>query len=210
MTQPTLESLITAFLQASADEERAVWEKADCARAIADHFGPTGLDALRRRSGLSRDRLTELARVAAAFPPGHRWPLSVAHHLTALSARHVFPAGTPEHDPSFWLDRAQAQHWSRDQLAARLRRAVSRRAPRTERQQVIQRRFQAAARRFRQLSRDAAAFNAHHAAYWASYALVVEVPVEEDLTAEELCARATEALAAQLPQVRLVAAPQLV
>jgi hypothetical protein len=200
----SLETLIRQFLDAMAAADRAVWRQADLAVAIHHAFGPGGLRALRERTGLSRKYLRTLVQVGSAFPAGARFPLSVAHHGEALRASLLFSPGAPEAEPAFWLARAAAQRWTRDQLRRAMRRACATAASVAERRQAADRRFTEALRRHARLLEAAAAFNTQDAPFWGHYALVVDVPHEAGVTPDDLLHAAVTALAAQLPHVSLL------
>jgi hypothetical protein len=208
MGSVTLTHLIGEFLKAVAVQERSIWREADIAQAIARRYGPKGLQALHAQAGLSVHRLEVMARIARAYPEGERYAVSFAHHVAALGAHRLFADGAPEHEPAYWLQRAVTQHWSRSQMLMRMRRTVTVDADEATRRRTVNRRFVEAAQHHQEIRTAAAAFNGQEALFWQSYVLVVDIPVGESLTPEDVLARVLHALGEQLPQVAVVPATQ--
>ena len=205
MGSVTLTHLIGEFLKAVAVQERSIWQEADIARAIARRYGSKGLRALHEQAGLSVNRLETMARIARAYPEGQRYAVAFDQHEAALGARTLFPDGTPEHEPAYWLKRALQHHWSRRQMVAHIRRTITVDADEATRRRTVNRRFVEAARHHQEIQTAAAAFNGQEALFWQSYVLVVDIPVGETLAPEDVL---MHALGEQLPQVAVVPATQ--
>lgn len=204
----TLSALISEFLRAAAIQERSIWREADIAAAIAKQYDKKGLGALHVQSALSVSRLEVMARKAVAYPEGHRFVVSFEHHTVALAVRKLFPAGTPEHEPAYWLQRAANQHWSREQLVGRMRRTVTVDADEATRRRAVDRRFAEASQRHQEIRAAVAGFNAQDAVFWQSYVVAVDIPIGEMLSPEDVQLRTLHAIREQLPQVAVVPAAQ--
>ena len=171
----TLDRLISQFLDAQRDGNRARWRQADLATAVFAEAGSRGLAKLAQASGFSLDYLRMFVRTAAAFPPGRRRiELSFSHHRIAQRAAKRFPDGTREHDPQFWLDQAVAQAYRAEQLRRAMDHHVLAQDSLEARQAQAAQTVVEAQRYIQRLQAGAEFFNATYAVFWGARIVIIE------------------------------------
>ncbi len=116
--------------------------------------------------------------LANAFPPGARYTtLTYDHHRIAMRAARHFPADTPAHEPTFWLDQAAAQGWHRPQMLFAVKHYVSPEDTVSSRQAQMVLHVSDADRARTRIVAQLEDFNARHAIYWGSRLVLVEQPI---------------------------------
>ena len=176
MSQRSVPALIQAFLAAMQAGNRLLWRQADLALAI-QRRDPHGLAQLERASGLSSSRLRELVRVARSYAAGQRYPLPFEHHTVALAAPRLFPAGSPEAQPAYWLQHAVVHHVTSRGLRRVMREHLVAQASPQQRRDRLQQLYQHAEQAHEALVAQLAAFNHIHAPYWGATLVLTETPV---------------------------------
>lgn len=173
-----LDQLITQFLDAQKDGNRARWRQVDLAAAVQADAGARGLAQLARACGLSHAYLRMFVQVAHAFPPGTRHiDLSFEHHRAAQRAPRRFPAGSPESAPGYWLDQATAQRYTSDQLYAAMAHHTLASDSVAARQAQAAQRVAEAGRARTHIVDLIAQFNAGHAVFWGAKLVLSEQPL---------------------------------
>lgn len=169
-------SLIAQFLDAMQDGRRAVWRQADLAAAIV-RDDPQGLKRLHEASGLSISRLKAMVRTARAYVPAARFPLPFEHHIIALCSAGMFPVGSPEAQPAFWLQKAVAGGLTREGLRRAMRQHLQANATPAQRLDRAIQRYRDSEQAIAALKAQLETFNRVHSPFWGATLTLLEVPL---------------------------------
>jgi hypothetical protein len=183
---------LTSFVQSFLDAYRRMhenhWACCDIALAVLRELGARGIEEIAAAAGLSTGHVYQLAQVAACFPPHERAripdpPPSFSHLVYAARAKRLFPEGTPEHDPVWWLEQAVQNRWSTQALRTVMRERAKPGAPspelgRAARALILCKQAEDRVERIRQ---EIESFNEAFAAFYGATLELVERPVETAL-----------------------------
>lgn len=173
-----LPQLIHEFLAAQQAAQINTWRMVDLAGAIRAQAGSRGLHQLAHASGLTVNYLRTFARLARLFPPETRVAaLPFHHHIQASHALRLFPAGTPEHEPTYWLQQAQTHRLSVVALHEAMAHHTVAGTPLATRQAFARTRVRDADRERRKILRLVDGYNRVHAPYWGTRLVLTEQPL---------------------------------